>query len=47
MELFLEFLKEALKGIMRALSTYIFQKAFLDKKKTIQRSKKQSDSQRK
>ncbi len=41
MELFLEYLKEVLKGITRALSAHIFQKTFLEKKKTTQRRDKQ------
>lgn len=47
MELFLEFLKEALKGITRAVSAYVFQKTFLDKKKTTQRRKRKGGSQSK
>jgi hypothetical protein len=41
MDTFLEFLKEALKGITRATSAHLFQKIFLDKKKTTLRRRKQ------
>ena len=41
MELFLEFLKEALKGITRAVSAHFFRKSFLDKKKATPRRRKQ------
>lgn len=48
METILEFLKEALKGITRALSAHLFQKRFLDKKKTThQRRRKQKGGSRK
>lgn len=46
MELFLEYLKEALKGITRALSAHLFQKIILDKKKTTQRRSKQKGGSR-
>ena len=41
MDNFLEFLKEVLKGVVRAISAYIFQKTFLNKEKTTQRRNKQ------
>ncbi len=41
MEVFLEYLKEALKGITRAVSAHLFQKTFLDEKKTTPRRSKQ------
>lgn len=41
MDTFLEFLKEVLKGIVRAISAYVFQKTFLNKKKTTRRRSKQ------
>ncbi len=48
MELFLEFLKEVLKGIMRAISAHFFQKTFLDKKKsTLGRRKHKGGSRNK
>lgn len=47
MELFLEFLKEALKGVTRAISAYLFQKTFLDKKKATPRRRKQKGGSRK
>lgn len=47
MEIFLEFLKEALKGITRALSAHLFQKAFLDEEKTTQRRDKHKGGSRK
>ncbi|GGH79837.1 hypothetical protein JOD43_002309 [Pullulanibacillus pueri] len=34
MDLFLECLREVLKGIVRELSAYIFRKSILDNKKT-------------
>ncbi|MFD0942908.1 hypothetical protein [Savagea faecisuis] len=40
MDTFLEFLKEALKGMTRAVSAHLFQKAFLDKKKATPRRRK-------
>ncbi len=42
-----EFLKEVLKGITRALSAHLFQKTFLDEKKTTQRRRKQKGGSRK
>ncbi len=47
MELFLEYLKEALKGIMRAVSAHLFQKNFLDKEKTTRSRSKQKGGLRK
>ena len=38
---FLEFLKEVLKGVVRAISAYVFQKTFLNNEKTTQRRSKQ------
>ncbi|MBE1554500.1 hypothetical protein [Sporosarcina limicola] len=46
MELFLEFLKEALKGITRAISAHFFQKTFLNKKKTTPRRRKHKGGSR-
>ncbi|MCH1625107.1 hypothetical protein [Fredinandcohnia quinoae] len=37
METFLEFLREVLKGIVRAVSAYFFQKNILEHKKTTPR----------
>lgn len=34
MDTFLEFLKEVLKGIIRTISAYVFQKTFLNEEKT-------------
>ena len=47
MEVFLEFLREALKGIVRATSAHFFQKKFLDNKKTTPRRRKQKGGSRK
>ncbi|HLR41652.1 MAG TPA: hypothetical protein VK067_00250 [Pseudogracilibacillus sp.] len=48
MESFLEFLKEVLKGIVRALSAYVFHKTFLNKEKTtLQRRNKHKGGSRK
>ena len=47
MELFLEFLKEALKGVTRAVSSHFFQKAFLNKKKATPRRQKHKGGSRK
>lgn len=41
MDIFFEFAKEVLKGITRAISAYLFQKTFLDEKKTTLRRRKQ------
>jgi len=41
METFFEFSKEVLKGIVRAISAYLFRKTFLDKEKTTRRRRKQ------
>ena len=41
MDNFSEFLKEVLKGVVRAISAYVFQKTFLNKEKTTQRRNKQ------
>lgn len=40
MDTFLEFLKDVLKEIVRAISAYLFQKTFLNKEKTTQRRRK-------
>ncbi|WP_195892123.1 hypothetical protein [Bacillus niameyensis] len=40
METFLEFLREVLKGIVRALSAHFFQRNILEHKKTTQRRRK-------
>lgn len=47
MEIFLEFLKEALKGIIRAVSSHLFRKTFLDKKKATLRRRKHKGGSRK
>ena len=49
MELFLEYLKEALKGVTRAVSAHVFRKAFLDKEKTthLRRRKQKGGSRNK
>lgn len=47
MEIILEFLKEALKGITQAVSSYLFRKTFLDKKKTTLRRREPKDGSRK
>ena len=41
MDHFPEFLKEVLKGVVRAISAYVFQKTFLNKEKTTPRRHKQ------
>lgn len=41
MDTFLEFLKEVLKGMTRAISAHIFQKTFLNKKKATPSRRKQ------
>ena len=46
MELFLEFLKEVLRGITRSFSAHLFQKTFLDKKKATPRRRKQKGGSR-
>ena len=46
MELFLEFVKEALKGVTRVISAHLFQKTFLDKKKSTPRRRKQKGGSR-
>lgn len=44
-EIFLEFLKETLKGIVRAISAHLFQKTFLNNEKTTRgRSKRKGGS---
>ncbi|GKV57278.1 hypothetical protein NCCP2222_32250 [Sporosarcina sp. NCCP-2222] len=40
MELFLAFLQEVLKGIVRGTTAYVFQKKFLEDKKTTLRRRK-------
>ncbi|MFD1206238.1 hypothetical protein ACFQ38_14155 [Sporosarcina contaminans] len=47
MELFLEFLKEVLKGIVRGATAHIFQKEFLGDKKTTLCRRKQKGGFRK
>ncbi len=47
METFLEFLKKVLKGIVRAISAYVFQKFLFKNKKTTQRRQKQEGGSRK
>lgn len=46
METFLEFGKEVLKGIVRAISTHVFQKNFLNDEKTTPRRDKQKGGSR-
>ncbi|PAD69673.1 hypothetical protein CHH83_07575 [Bacillus sp. 7586-K] len=41
MEIFLEFLREALKGILREVCAYIFRKKVLENKETTLRRRKQ------
>jgi hypothetical protein len=41
MEIFLDFLKEVFKGVIRAISAHFFQKTILDNKKTTLRRRKQ------
>lgn len=43
MDIFFEFVKEVLKGILRAISADLFRKTFLNKKKTTQRRSKQKE----
>lgn len=40
LDTFLEFLIEVLKGIVRAISAYLFQKTFLNNEKTTRRRQK-------
>lgn len=40
METFLDFLREVLKGIVRAVSAHFFKKAFLENEKTTRRRRK-------
>ncbi|WP_339226909.1 hypothetical protein NSQ77_15290 [Oceanobacillus sp. FSL K6-2867] len=48
METFLEFAREVLKGVVRAISAYFFKRTFLERKKTTQRRHKhRGGSQRK
>lgn len=47
MDIFFEFVKEVLKGIVRAISADLFQKTFLNKKKTTQRRSKHKGGSRK
>lgn len=46
MEQCLEFLREVLRGITRAISAHFFQKTFLDKKKATPRRSKQKGGSR-
>jgi hypothetical protein len=46
MEIFLEFLKDVLRGITRAFSAHLFQKIFLDKKKATPRRRKHKGGSR-
>lgn len=43
METFLDFAKEILKGVVRAISAYYFGKVLRKQKKTIPRRRKQRD----
>ncbi|MCJ7843117.1 hypothetical protein MUB24_20005 [Lederbergia sp. NSJ-179] len=48
METFLEFLREVLKGIVRAVSAHIFKRTVLEKEKTtLSRRKQKGGSQKK
>ncbi|QTD43012.1 hypothetical protein [Sporosarcina sp. Te-1] len=47
MELFLEFLQEVLRGIVRGTTAHVFQKQFLEDKKTTLRRRKQKGGFRK
>ncbi|WP_273716954.1 hypothetical protein [Alkalihalobacillus pseudalcaliphilus] len=47
MDLILEFLKEVLKGVTRAISAHLFQRTFLDKKKATPRRRKHKGGSRK
>ncbi|WP_198042694.1 hypothetical protein [Oceanobacillus sp. AG] len=47
METFLEFLKEVLKGFVRAISTYLFHKTLLTKEKTTHCRRKRKGGSRK
>ena len=40
METFLEFVREVIKGIIRAISAHLFEKNFLRREKTTQRRRK-------
>lgn len=44
---FFDCFKEVLKGVIRVYSAYVFQKAFLDKKKTTRRRRKQGGPHKK
>ena len=39
-----DLIKEVIKGIVRAISAHLFQKAFFDKEKTTRRRQKQGGS---
>lgn len=47
MDIVLEFFKEVLKGITRAMSAHLFQKTFLDEEKTTRSRSKQKGGSRK
>lgn len=47
MDTFLEFAKEVLKGMLRAISAHLFRKTFLNKEKTTQRRNKQKGGSQK
>lgn len=48
METFLEFVKEVFKGVVRAISVFLFSKTFLERKKTtLSRRKQKGDPQNK
>ncbi|MEN1967951.1 hypothetical protein WMZ97_07685 [Lentibacillus sp. N15] len=48
METFLDFLREVIKGMVRAISAHFFKKAFLEQEKTtLLRRKKKGGSQKK
>ncbi|MBW8351422.1 hypothetical protein K0H71_18555 [Bacillus sp. IITD106] len=47
METFLDFLREILKGIVRALSAHFFRKYILEHKKTTPRRRKQKGGSQK
>ena len=47
MEIYLEILKELLKGVVRETGAFIFRKKVLENKKTTQRRRKQKGGSRK
>lgn len=47
METFLEYVREVLKGVVRAISAHLFKRAFLKQKKTTPRRRKVKGGSRK